>query len=135
MTTLSALLDRVSEARGGDREIDHLVHDALVEPIGNRIYNTKANGGQFICADVTAPEYTASIDAALALVEKKLPGWAWKLDRAFGEPPYIVAVVASRPIDVTAAHAGEAPTAPLAILSALLRALISQSESMEKKDG
>lgn len=29
--------------------------------------------------DVSLPEYTASLDAALALVEEKLPGWEWRV--------------------------------------------------------
>ena len=37
-----SLLERVKAATKPDRELDHLVHDALVEPIGQRLYNKKS---------------------------------------------------------------------------------------------
>lgn len=81
------------------------------------------------------PSYTASVDATLALLERRLPGWRWGVasipmrtgeKTAEGYPRYsdgfrasVTANSAFRPMPVI----GEAPTAPLAILSALARAL------------
>lgn len=77
---------RLAEATGPDRELDHLIHSVLVEPVGTIIRNPKRFGGAFICADVTAPSYTASLDAALALVKEKLPGWSWNISKIAGVP-------------------------------------------------
>lgn len=126
---LEALLNRVVKATGPDRELDHLVHDQAVEPIGSRMYNTKENGGSFIAADVVAPSYTASIDAALALVERVLPGWFWRVGHSTLYAGWAT-VYREHPNNTTGdgEHFAEAKSAPLAILAALLKALVARDE-------
>lgn len=70
------------------------------------------------------PPLTASVDAAIALVERTLPGWRWVVRRAYPEDD-------GRPLHVSYVEQvdGEnfgaiAPTPALAILAALLRALL-----------
>src|SRR5262245_50781771 len=66
---LSELLERVRKAKGPDRELDkalwrHLIFDAELDKPG---HDWMAQVGK------TTPAYTASIDSALALVERLLP--------------------------------------------------------------
>lgn len=61
---LSELVDRVEAATGPDRFLDARIRATLEMP------------EQPVLTD--CPAYTASIDAALALVERKLPGWFWR---------------------------------------------------------
>ncbi|WMT85615.1 hypothetical protein NO932_11815 [Pelagibacterium sp. 26DY04] len=116
---LEALLERVEKATGPDRELDHLIHDQTVESIGSRMYNTKENGGSFIAADITAPLYTASIDASKALVNRKFPNWQLNIHDYGMMAEASIGSWISEP-------RSEAPTAPLAIIKALLKALIAQ---------
>jgi hypothetical protein len=92
--------------------------------------------------DVDLPEWTKSIHSALALVEAKLPGWAWHVSK-------IVDVPTREPLPDCEAQlwlpsasvnpnklriavektVGAASTAPRAILIALLRALAQEGQS------
>lgn len=74
----------------------------------------------FICADVTAPSYTASLDAALALVEEKLPGWWYELSNC---PPLPDATLTKWSIDNKPSVSAEARTPALAIIAAMFAAL------------
>lgn len=69
MTSLSDLLHRIEGAEGGSRELDSEIHLAVTgqRPIKTR-FGPEEPGGLVLRA------YTTSIDAALALVEAKLPG-------------------------------------------------------------
>ena len=107
---LTTLLERVRAAAGPDRELDHdIMLDA--EPAGwHTIPNTEDD------------RYSASIDTALSLVARVLPGWRFDVHSPrFGTPFEAVLMdgdSASRKIVVA-----KAATAPLAILAALLSAL------------
>jgi hypothetical protein len=89
------------------------------------------------------PAYTASLDAALALVEEKLPGWDWSLRHSVSADSVIryanaVVWVPSDPRDDEAprywANHNHSPL--LALLAALLRALIAESRvSLAPTDG
>ena len=97
MTDLSALIARVEAATGPDREIDWEVH-CLGGMEGAGSYGRH-------------PAYTASVDAVLALIERKLPDEAWLLlDR----------VLYSRKIEVFDTTQQKLA---LALLAATLRAL------------
>ncbi len=63
------LIDRLSKLDGPDREVDAEVHAATNPPlrVGLRFGHI--------------PAYTASVDAALALAERVLPGWHWQVDK------------------------------------------------------
>jgi len=129
MTDLQGLLERVRTAKGPDGEIDYAIYRQLREYTGLQ-------------------SYTASIDAALALTERVLPGWCWRigtccvsddawvapdwnspvhgarLRQELGEPVY--GSVFDQGVDIDRRPPGNLP---LAILEALLSALIEQKES------
>lgn len=137
---LQALLERVEAKAEPDRELDA---DLDVNLFGGEIVWRQANytmemypasrrpsdhyvGGY---AHEHVPLYTASIDAALALVERVLPDWSWNAGNV-GEDDMPMANV-TEPIDPCRDFSASAPTVPLAILSALLRALISQADEVD----
>ena len=126
------LEEALREATGLDREIDHRLHHALIEPIGKIMRNTPENGGAFICADVYAPHYTASIDAALALTERLLPRWGFRLSVSEGYRYPNVAISRSYPTNLVVTV--EAATAPLTILLALVSALLAQQGAKDSPD-
>lgn len=151
MTTpeLDDLIGRLEVCTGPDREIDaelmRLEHDweerhigATDEndtPVKDWVWVNRATGEW----RSTAPlHFTESIDAALALVERKLPGYRWGVSSApmrtgfypDGKPSYgegfkahLTEPSALRPMPTIASGA----TAPLAILLTLLRALKAQT--------
>lgn len=151
---LQALLKRVQAATGPDRELDADMDEAL--RIGlphlpawawqNFPQWKNISGGRVCCLhrdgshglNWSSLEFTASIDAALALVERVAPGGL--LDLTLGYEPgaadraWPAVTLRFYPdgvrVDGKQYHAviEGAPTPPLAILAALLRALISQSE-------
>lgn len=112
MSDLMELLERVRKATGPDRELER---DIMVEAFGDGVRNA-----------LPVPTYTASIDAALALVERKLPGWIWMLDKN-ESGPFDFVLWAETGLRAKANAMG--PTAPLAILAALLTALTSGASS------
>lgn len=68
---MNTLIDRLSKLEGPDREVDAeiaLQNGWQVFPGDNWI------GPE---AKIVVPDYTASVDAAIALAEKVLPGWYW----------------------------------------------------------
>jgi hypothetical protein len=103
---LASLLERLREAKGPDREIDRELQG---EPHGTTRWS-------FI------PEYTASIDASLALVERLLPGWKRSLFEKRGGG-WIARVSSPRWETFTSGEDDPLPTAPLALLAALLSAI------------
>jgi hypothetical protein len=121
---LSELLERVKAATGPDRELDdairHAIDGKMVEP-------------QLLWRE-TFP-YTASIDDALALTERMLPGWAWCVQKIVGVPSRAPTQDCEADLWVPAAKdaqivwAGkrrfraDGATPALAILAALLSAL------------
>lgn len=136
------LLERVRAATGPDRELDARIyaladdrdireaigpdgpwrglkmllgrsrrppHDECVLAIWHR------NSGEVSAQG--APHYTASLDAALALVERVLPDWAWSIGNlSTGGQAYLMRKGGSM-------AEGKAATPPLAVLAALLVAL------------
>jgi hypothetical protein len=106
---LIALRERVREAEGADRQLDKDVYILALRAAG-----------------VTTPpfaywgmisQYTASIDAALALVERVLPGCGYSLEKDEGR--FLASLEVSRCMEEGKSH-------PLAILDALLSALIER---------
>lgn len=138
MVELDDLIERVEKATGADRALDGAIYWHLLEE--NRTerelwwvelqFQTGAVNG-----DWRAP-YTASLDAALALVERKLPGCVWGISRFRRAHGAIVYHVELFNIDGDAPHAAddhfraEGITPALAVILALLRALKS-SEGKE----
>lgn len=146
MNDIDEMVVRVGKAHCADRAIDLALHALFERPgwtiekieyglMGDRITwgpvtdSTAGDWPHEYCGDW--PRYTASIDAALALVEKVLPGWGLNIFLCEAEAkqlrPAIVSMFkkgagqhhASPEFEFEASGA----TIPLAILSALLSAL------------
>jgi hypothetical protein len=115
---LTALIARVEAATGPDREVDADIAVALnvgglADPVWKRL-----PGGKFVdrgCAinTVSADRYTASLDAAMALVPS---GVDWLLDSGR------IAIVGRRPAGPFTARAA---TPALALTAAALRARLA----------
>jgi len=139
MTNLEQLLDRVVKATGADREIDAAIASEFfgVEikrenkdrnwRMGHRTTKTRKAEPW-----VALPAFTASVDAAIAFIERVLPGWGWELTE-----PAVVAGVSPRSRSSariwpstsfkdngSRTAFGDAETIPLALLAAALSALI-----------
>jgi hypothetical protein len=77
-----------------------------------------------------APYYTASLDAAIALVERQLPGWRFKVGQRM-KMRFVAsywAVIIPQEGRIPFFH-GASETPALALLSALLRALIAKGDA------
>lgn len=111
MPDLSSLLTRLEGAEGPDREVDFDLCAALQE-----------KGALGIIAHV--PKLTASLDAALALAERVLPGHRTVVEQAHDKTGW--AMIQTGP--ETPRNMTDGPTPALALLTALLRALINQQQ-------
>ena len=84
MSGLVGLLERVMAAMGPDRELDADI--ARVGGYGRVAQEWVRDRPEWFAweADsrsgpwIVLPDYTASVDASLALVERVLPGWGWR---------------------------------------------------------
>lgn len=129
LSELTALRDRVIAATGPDRELDAALYTIVYFPE----YSADDAGAQAairVNLEYRPPPcYTASVDAALALCERMLPGWARGFDAG---SKTIIAFV--DPHDFEDRFSGARYTAtgaaePLAILAAILNALIAKETS------
>lgn len=140
MNDLADLIARVEGASGPDRELDVALADALhpnvtlmplssnpeewVVKIGDKwVPTTRYPRGYMTTGDRYVQAYTSSLDAALGLVERVLPGWRWMVRRVYPEHDgrtQHVAYVES--VDYGDYHAATAPTPALALILAMLRA-------------
>lgn len=129
---LQSLLDRVREAEGADRAIDASLFVlgepsyASTGPMPGWIKEQEAGRDDF----KVIPRVTASIDAALALTERVLPGWCYKLVQESGTYTFVVRD-APELAKVAASAVASKPTAPLAILCAVLTALYMRHQTDE----
>jgi len=115
---LTALIERAEKATGPDRELDLAICSALGCDMT----------GYEDAIGLGSETYTSSLDAALALVEEKLPDCDWECTTARHRKGFMATVWYA---DVFRA---DATTPALAIVLALLRALQSQQENSEVKD-
>jgi len=130
---MTSLTTRLQEATGLDRELDFAIGFELagwtrVERFGDTYIRTPDGN---IYADAyggMAPSFTESVDAALELVERKLPGWSWAFFNHFKKGTCTAFICDGPVIDLVEATEAHAPTAPLAILAALISALSNQGE-------
>lgn len=150
---LQSLLDQVESAEGASRELDARIHHALFPDqtvmfsAGSLRPKEHASFGDLrdfpidgwddydaVARLFDADQYTSSVDAALALFERVLPGW-FDVTGKLRNGAFIATV--SEPVDpgdchdAETAQSSEAPTRALALISAILKALIAQ----EKNDG
>lgn len=82
MSDLPALLARVRAATGPDRKLDLDIGMALAGfpgAIGAAATISTRDGGLSWQTTDGPPRYTASLDAVVALIESRMPGWTWAL--------------------------------------------------------
>lgn len=126
---LISLLDRVRAAEKSDREIDAAIFEAIDPNFPTGALRMWGLVGQAAFAtgaytSVKASTYTSSIDAAVALAERVLPGELWKVSSNFdevadeAEPAYWARMRSPR------LHFAATPA--LALLAAVLSALIAK---------
>lgn len=135
LPTLQSLHARVCAASGPNLALECELFEALEFPtdfFGSRIeshwhdgpvYGVNTADGTRHLSALRAPNYTASIDSALALVERVLPGALWRVEKLAHSPGPPFWATAGLPGQQEAAYSD---TAPLAILAALFAALIAQ---------
>jgi hypothetical protein len=123
IAALKELLERVEKAEGPGREMDE---KTLVALGGKRKGGDWWIGHSYIGR--SAPAYTSSIDACVALIEKVLPDWCYEIS-LLGEQLCFAEIweVGEGGYSATVAK-GDARTLPLALLAALLSALIAKEE-------
>ena len=128
MTSLTDLLARVEAAQGPDRELDCAIFCATAASPFQSYYPDcvlASQGGFAARLEIDDIEkFTASLDAAVALMERVLPGWSWTLRSNS------TAVLWSPQSD---AHDREmvarCATPALALLAAILRALAQKDSA------
>ena len=138
MTDLNALLDRVRSATGPDRDLDAAVmalsytqDERHIGAVMEYSDGSEERVKDLVWVDpktdkwvsTSAHSFTASIDAALALTERVLPGWGVYFRR--DKETTGAGMLLPDHFRVTPAHE-EAATLPLAILAATLSALIAK---------
>lgn len=135
---MTDLLTALQSAERGSRELDEAiaVHFKLGE-VGWRQANYTMENHPYLqtpsanhvggFAREPLPFWTTSIDAALALVERVLPGWKWSLTTlttsigGFSQPEAFVCPP-DLPGGAEITAVASAPTPPLALVIALVRA-------------
>lgn len=134
MSDQADLIAKLSEATAGSRELSAEVVCAangwtLREWFSARdfIYIRSNGNPVYSGADDTAP-VTTSVDAALALIEKRLPGWYW------GAGPGTATLLDEKMPGMFRVDARGA-TAQLALCIALLRSLQAQQTAALKPEG
>lgn len=117
---VTELLTRLEAATGPDRELDAMLH---VHASDGRLTEYDRYGWVKGPADIgEAPPVTASVDAALALCERVLPDRLRDFREVLDSDKGRVWVAWLSAYDGTSVSA-DAPTLPLALLTALVRAL------------
>lgn len=149
LKALRELEKRLAEAKGPDRVTDFylaaLTDKQMADDLSIMNGITYSSDGEFVLTfkaasgalgrgfygDHMAPPATASLDAAVALVERVLPNIAWRVTKKLDGKCY--ALLQRLDEDVEGgfdiwAESKDFPTAPLAMCAALLTALIAQGE-------
>lgn len=129
LSNLEQLLDRVVKATGADRELDRDIASFFgdyvkCEPRNRTWRSAPSRKGPWR----TLPDYTSSVDAAIAFIERVLPGWA---KESYEAPNEGVMVRLISPTIPSTEHWGGSRTAtlPLALVAAALSALIVKEKA------
>lgn len=129
MGDLEQLRERVMAATGPDRRLDVAVH--VVVTNSGRL-GDYASVDEYTNSAIqlgwNTPSVTSSVDAVLAIVGRRFPGWSWKIVGEPGSTYGYCAVLRNAPrlSDVANAFVASQRTAPLAILAATLSALAKE---------
>jgi hypothetical protein len=126
---LESLVARVEKATEGSREMDAEVHIACYGDGALDFGMPTGKGGSrvefkyphpYVLA--RSPHYTSSVDAAIALVEKMLPGCNWRIQRQQDRCHAIInREHAEKHFDIWVDQPGATPA--LALCGSLLRAI------------
>ena len=133
MTDLTSLIEKLEKATSPDRHLDARICWTLgLEPWAgtDEIHLTHFGIGSRI--DKRTPAYTASIDAAVSLAERVLPGWCFDEIRQDweGSPTGVTGFGWTvEMVNGLTRVQGQAKTFPIAILLATLRALQQKGSS------
>lgn len=136
MTKSTDLQDKLTRASEGSRELDAEVHKAFndVKPgyfwdfdageLSQVLWMRKAG---FSSISINTPDYTTSLDAALALLAEVLPGWDW--GRRQGEM-YLISAYTEDGISKYRGFDSGAPLlpAPIQLCIAILKATQGDTE-------
>lgn len=134
MSEIEELLRRVNRAMGPSRELDIALECALPNlSLGEHSHRPSSAKGMVTCnypngrsSTYVPRRFTLSIDDALSLVERAMPNASWSvrttMEGLYAADVPFIKLKDMRPTPVT--HR----TAPLAMLSALLTALIAQEQ-------
>lgn len=124
MSKYEEIIERLGKAAGPDREIDRLIANALLP----------WHGPDDCYPPHFAHPVTASLDAALALVERKIPGFGWTLDGTTADLPegnFNIGLYGAREWNGRPyLGGGSHKLLPLALCLALLRALEVQDATV-----
>lgn len=118
---MSGLIERLEKAEAGSRELDDSVWLSATDGEMMDWWDDEAEQHQIKASDgsrVNVTPVTTSLDAALALAERALPGWCFSM--ATITPPWVQAYPPGSVEDCLDAVA--ASTLPLALCIAILRA-------------
>lgn len=141
MSKYADIIERLEKATGPRGEIDYAIRN-IVEGYdrtegASHSYGFKEwawKGNECFELDAACPQFTTSIDAAIALVERMLPGWSWLVrDDSEGafcniSSPGLRDNLAAEWIDGETCFPSWAKTAPIAILLSLFRALEAKED-------
>ena len=130
----SDIIKRLEDATGPDVELEGRIWCAangycfVMWDGAGCVYKEEPNGDIQHMRAITERRYTASIDAAIALVERMLPGWKIEI----GIANDATCVLYSHDYSVRESvfgPTGQSKTVPIAILIALFRALEAKEQA------
>lgn len=146
MADYSDLIARLEKAEGPQQELDARIIAALLapasatvaqSPINGRwcVFNGEWNGKPRLWETPTGfradhESVTGSLDAAIALTEKMLPGWGWNVERYGHSCEGTLIEIGSHPDEADREWSATSHTPAIALLIATLKAL----QSLEQKD-
>ena len=119
---MTDLIARLEAAEAGSRELDSRIVYALdLAPHGFWRIPGVEHGTWAAAGNTTwvAPHYSTSLDAAMALAERVLPGWEGEID--FGRRGF-ACLHPEQPYPAHLEYNAEASTPALALCAAILRA-------------
>lgn len=137
---LVALRNRIASLSGPDREVDGDLFFRLDPEFPSFAMHMSGMSDPAIFATgaythVTAPAYTASIDAAVALVERLLPGWGWQVGRNGAAFVYRYVDDLKEALDDDVTFRGKGATPALSLLLALLDAIATAATAGSGESG